>query len=176
MTEIEILIKQTKDAYQWIYKLIDTVPEEKWNETPEVLETNVNWQIGHFIISIYYHSILVVKGHQKDILSLVPIKKYADLYTFYSPPRDSIGKFNPTELKNHLDIILKKSIEIINSIASEELNSELIPGKVEHPIAKTKFEAIDWNIKHTMWHCGQLATLKRMLGYPYTFQVKKNKN
>ncbi|WP_281990059.1 DinB family protein [Aquimarina aggregata] len=173
MTEIEMLSKQTHDTYQWIYNLINSIPEEKWNETPEVLESNVTWQVGHLIISIYYHSILVVKGHQKDVLKLVPIKKYSDLYTFYSSPRNSTGKFSLRELKNHLDIIVKKSIEIINSLAPEELKNELVPGKVEHPVAKTKFEAIDWNIKHTMWHCGQLASLKRILGNPYQFEIKK---
>jgi len=81
-----------------------------------------------------------------------------------------------TELKNHLEIIEKKSIEIINSLTQEELKNDLIPGKVEHPVAKTKFEAIDWNIKHTMWHCGQIASLKRTLGNPYKFELKKVEN
>lgn len=176
MTEIEILSKQTKDTYQWIHKLVDSIPEEKWNETPEILESNVSWQVGHLVISIYYHSILVIKGHQEDTLKQVPIKKYSELYTFHSSPKNSAGKLTTTELKNHLEIIEKKSIEIINSLTQEELKNDLIPGKVEHPVAKTKFEAIDWNIKHTMWHCGQIASLKRTLGNPYKFELKKVEN
>jgi hypothetical protein len=176
MTEIEILSKQTRDTYQWVHKLIDSIPEDTWNETPAILESNVSWQIGHLVISIYYHSILVIKGHQEDILKQVPIKKYTELYTFNSLPKNSIEKLTTAELKNHLEIIEKKSVEIINSLTPEELKSELIPGKVEHPVARTRFEAIDWNIKHTMWHCGQLASLKRILGYPYKFELKKTEN
>ena len=176
MMAIEILSRQTKDTYQWIHKLVDSIPEEKWNETPEILASNVSWQIGHLVISIYYHSILVISGHQKDILEQVPIKKYSELYSFYSSPKDAAGRLTPKELKSHLEIIEKKSQEIINSLTPEELKNELVPGKVEHPVAKTKFEAIDWNIKHTMWHCGQIASLKRILGEPYKFELKEVEN
>ncbi len=175
MTEIEILSKQTKDTYQWIHKLVDSIPVEKWDETPEIIESNISWQIGHLVISIYYHSILVIKGHQEDVLKHFPIKRYAELYTFNSSPKDSIGKMDTTELKDHLEIVEKKSIEIINTLTPDELKSDLVPGKVEHPVAKTKFEAIDWNIKHTMWHCGQIASIKRKLGNPHKFELKKNK-
>ncbi|MEO9893951.1 DinB family protein [Aurantibacter sp.] len=173
MTAIEILSKQTKDAYAWIYKLMDSIPDEKWNDTPEILASNVSWQIGHVVLSMYYHSILVIRGHQKDILEKVPLKEYAELFSFNSSPKKSAGKMAAATLREHLILMEKKSIEIINSLTPEELDKELIPGKVEHPVAKNKFEAIDWNIKHTMWHCGQLATIKRTLGYTYKFEMKK---
>ncbi len=173
MTEIEMLSKQTTDAYRWLNTLIDTIPENKWNEIPAVLESNISWQIGHQVISIYYHSILVIKGHQKDILEQVPIQKYAELYGLDSSPKNAVEKMTTTTLKSHLKIIEEKSLEIINSLTPEELTKELIPGKVEHPVAKNKFEALDWNIKHIMWHCGQLASLKKILGYPHAFELKK---
>lgn len=65
---IETLAKQTADAYHWVNRLIDSIPAEKWEEIPAVLETNVTWQIGHLLMSFYYHSILVVTGHQMDVV------------------------------------------------------------------------------------------------------------
>lgn len=176
MTAIEILTKQTKDTYQWIHTLVDTIPEEKWNETPEILASNISWQIGHLVISIYYHSILVIKGHQQEVLQQIPIKTYSELFTFSSTPKDAAGQFSSTELISHLQIIEKKSLEIITALSPEELTEALVPGKVEHPVAKTKFEAIDWNIKHTMWHCGQIASIKRTIGTPHKFVLKKTDN
>jgi len=79
-----------------------------------MLESNVSWQIGHLAISIYYHSILVIKGHQHDVLEQVPLKKYSELYAYKSSPKNVTGKLTSVELRNHLDIIEKKSIEIIN--------------------------------------------------------------
>jgi len=43
------------------------------------------------------------------------------------------------------------------------------PTKRKHPVAKTKFEAISWNIKHTMWHCGQIACIKRLIHGGFDF-------
>lgn len=176
MTTTEILSKQTRDAYQWVHKLIDSIPEEKWDETPEILASNVSWQTGHLTLSIYYHTMLVIKGHQEDLLQQIPLRDFTAWYGYNSSPKDSIGKLSATELKNHLKLMQKKSLEIIDSLTPEELKQDLIPGKVEHPVAKNKFEAIDWNVKHIMWHCGQLASLKRTLGHPQKFELKKTEN
>lgn len=176
MSVTEILSKQTKDTYQWIHTLVDAIPEEKWDEIPEVLASNISWQIGHLVISIYYHSILVIKGHQQDVLQQVPIKKYSELFTFSITPKNATGQFSRTELQNHLEIIENKSLEIINGLSPEEFTKTLVPGSVEHPVAKTKFEAIDWNIKHTMWHCGQIASIKRTIGNTHKFELKKTED
>lgn len=70
-------------------------------------------------------------------------------------------------------LLVKKSIEIIKSLSPGDLQSELEPSPVSHPIAKNKFEALDWNIKHTMWHCGQLGVL-RVVHERYDFGLKKS--
>ena len=173
MTAIETLAKQTIDANLWVEKLIANIPEEQWTDTPEGIQSNISWQIGHLIISIYYHTILVIKGHQPEIFQKVPIKEYADLFTVASIPTIAADKSAPSELKSHYAIITEASIKTIKSLSEEELNHKLVPGEVEHPVAKTKFEALDWNIKHTMWHCGQIATLKRVLGVSHIFELKK---
>ncbi len=48
----------------------------------------------------------------------------------------------------------------------------LEPTPVAHPVAKTKFEAIDWNIKHTMYHCGQIGILRRIVDKRYDFGLR----
>jgi hypothetical protein len=68
MTEIEILINQTANAYQWVNKLVETVPFDKWTIIPPTVESSIDWQIGHLLISHYFHSIMVIRGHQMDIL------------------------------------------------------------------------------------------------------------
>ena len=71
----EILHKQTKHSYHWLNKIIEDIPENKWELTPEKIETNIVWQIGHLIVSINYHSIIVINGQPIDCL----------LYTSPSP-------------------------------------------------------------------------------------------
>jgi len=174
MNQIETLVKQTKDAYDWANKLISSIPHDKWDNIPEIIESNVSWQVGHLIMSHYYHSIMVIAGHHMDILHKVPIKEYNQFFTD-SPPYKSLGKANPADLQRYLTLVQTKSVEIIMSLTEKDLESELHHTEVPHPIAITKFEALDWNIKHTMWHCGQLGVLKRIVHERYNFGLK-NKN
>lgn len=172
MTEIEILTKQTSDGYKWVHKLIDTIPSEKWDEVPNVIESNISWQVGHLIISIYYHSVMVIVGHQKNILEQLPMREYTKLFSFDTTPKNAVGKSNSAELKKHLKVIEDKSIEVINSLAPEKLQADLEPTKLPHPTATTKFEALSWNVNHTMWHCGQIAMIKRVIDKPYDYGLR----
>jgi hypothetical protein len=68
MNQIESFVKQTEVAYDWTNRLISSIPYEKWDDIPEVIESSVSWQVGHLIVSVYYHSIMVISGHQMDML------------------------------------------------------------------------------------------------------------
>jgi len=46
--------------------------------------------------------------------------------------------------------------------------------ETKHPIAKNNFEALDGNIKHTLWHCGQLGILKRVLNERFDFGLTRS--
>lgn len=168
MNQIEILIKQTEDAYDWTNKLINSIPYDKWENIPQIIESNITWQVGHLLVSFYYHSIMVIVGHQMDIIQKMPLKEYSNLFTD-AAPGESIGKTTPEELKDHLIFMECKSIDIIKSLSIDDLESKLESTTVPHPIAKNKFEALDWNVKHTMWHCGQLGILRRIIGEKYNF-------
>ncbi|KAA6439522.1 DinB family protein [Dyadobacter flavalbus] len=171
MTEIEILINQTANAYEWTNKLLEAVPFEKWEIIPDTIESNMNWQVGHLIISHYFHSIMVIRGHQTDMLRSLPIKEYSELFTT-SAPALSVGKTNALTLLKDLKIIQQKSLEILGTLSIQDLDNPLEPTPTAHPIATTKFEAIDWNIKHTMYHCGQIGILRRVVDHPYDFGLR----
>ena len=171
MTEKEILISQTSNAYDWTNKLIETIPLEKWEIIPDTVETSINWQVGHLIISHYFHSIMVIRGHQMDILQKLPIKDYSDLFTA-SAPIFSVGKTDSLKLLQDLKIMQQKSMDVLAALSDSELHSPLEPTPIPHPIATTKSEAIDWNIKHTMYHCGQIGMLRRIVDQRYDFGLK----
>jgi hypothetical protein len=175
MNQIEMLSRQTHDAYNWTNKLINSVSYDKWNNIPSVIETSVSWQVGHLIISLYYHSIMVIVGHQRDILERIPMRSYDKLFTSGSP-ENATGKANPEELKNHLTFMQNRSFEVVDSLCLDDLQNPLHPTEIPHPIAKNKFEALDWNIKHTMWHCGQLGILVRIGGERFNFGLRREQS
>src|SRR5689334_15162805 len=104
MSTSAILLKQTEDAYQWTRRLIDDVPFDKWEVLPVGIGSTLTWQVGHLVVSIYYHSIWVVAGHQMDVLQQLPMKQYGGLFTQESPEK-SVGQVKPAELRQHLGVM-----------------------------------------------------------------------
>ncbi len=173
MTEIQILTKQTESAFEWTNKLIVSVPAEKWDIIADGIGSNLSWQIGHQIISIYYHTIMTTVGHISEIIEKLNLGHYTEICKYDTYAKEMVGKTDPKQLMEHLKIMQGKSLKVIGSLSVNDLHETIEPTKVPHPIAKTKFDAIDWNIKHTMWHCGQIATIKRIVDYSFEFGVKR---
>lgn len=173
MTNLELLSTQTKDAYSWTNKLLTSIPHEKWDLVPDIVESSISWQAGHLIMSFYFHSIMVVAGHQKDILQKIPLREYDGFFTD-AAPRDAAAKIDPEVLFDHLQLMQQKSLEVIDNLTEDDLAKELMLSPTLHPIAKNKLEALDWNIKHTMWHCGQIGLIKRVVDERFNFGLKRN--
>lgn len=171
MNQTDLLSKQTENAYEWTNKLISSIPKAKWDEIPSGIETHVSWQVGHLVISIYYHSVMTTVGHLRKVLDEIPLKMYSAHFN-NAEPKNSVGTFEPDILQDHLGFIQQVSIKTIQSLTDEDLKSDVEPTRMPHPFAKTKFDAIDWNIKHTMWHCGQLGMIKRAVDERYDFGLK----
>lgn len=168
MDQITLLAKQTESAYAWTNKLLITIPHENWDTTPKIVVSNISWQTGHLIVSLYYHSIMVIVGHQTDVLQQVPLKEYSQLFT-NTAAGNSSGKISPEQLQLHLHFMQQRSLQVINSLSPADLEADLVPSQPAHPIATNKYEALEWNIQHTMWHCGQIGLLKRIVDKRYDF-------
>jgi DinB superfamily len=172
MTAVELLAGQTQNVYDWTNKLVESVPFNKWDDTPDVVDTNITWQVGHLIMSHYFHTVMVIVGHQKDVIEKVPLKQYDELFTL-GQPVDLKGVVDSETLLSQLEFVQKKSLDIVRAMTPELLQAALEPTRVPHPIAKTKFESLDWNIKHTMYHCGQIGLLKRIIDVRYDFGLRR---
>jgi hypothetical protein len=174
MNALSLFCQQTQEAHSWTNKLLAGIPEDKWFIFPENHSTNIAWQAGHILISLHFHGIMVIRGPQPDLLAQIPMNRYLSLFAFgdhkamVQQERVSIP-----DLKSHLQLVQAKTIELIKGLAPEELASELEPTPIPHPIAKNKLEALSWNIKHTMWHCGQIGALKSILDKPYDFKLQR---
>ena len=164
-----MLLQRTQQAYDWINKYLNSISTDRWDETPPVVDSNVSWQLGHLTLSAYFHAVLVIKGHQPDILQAVPIKDYSRLY-HRTAAREVIGQFSPEDMLAHWSIMQTRSLEIIGSLTEEDLESPLVPTDFPHPVANIKREALEWNILHNHYHFGQLGLIRRvLLGESYDY-------
>jgi hypothetical protein len=172
MTAKDLLLDQTASSHRWIEKLIDHVPESAWGLLPPGLNTSLKWQVGHLVLSQHYHAVVVIAGPQKDLLAQVPVKMYSEYFVFGDKIGEVDAQFTAEGLRTHLRIVQEKSLWAIGQLAADELAGPLFPRPVPHPVATTKAEAISWNVKHNMWHCGQMGMLARAVGHPFDFKLK----
>ncbi|RPI15730.1 MAG: DinB family protein [Ignavibacteriae bacterium] len=165
MNIVEFIDKQTQVSRQLTKNLISDIPDDLWYTVPEGINSNIAWQIGHLIISQSYHSVLVITDNNKQILDTIPMLDYVKKYSFNS----KAGKEDqpvPDTLRNQLDLVNKIARCELQKLTMEDLDKPLEPTRMPHPIAKTKYEALTWNFRHEMWHCGQIAMIKRGMGLP----------
>lgn len=174
MNVTDLLIKQTQDAHSWTNRLIDSIPMGNWDDTPGTLLSNVTWQVGHLIISENYHGILVIKGFDEEIRKKIDLRALNMSFGHGSEPKGVIGNTDPKLLKEQLLFSQEKVISTIGALPSKDLEQVVEqPVPQKHPVAETKLEAISWNIKHTMWHCGQIASIKRLIHGGYDYGIPK---
>lgn len=174
---INLLKNQTIDSHKWVDNIISQFPEDKWFETPEIIETSLAWQIGHLTLSIYYYNVVLIGSPQENISNEINVKKYSEFFMSGEKRNEIQIEFTREIILKNWNLLKVKAIEFISKLSDKELNNEIFKLPNEHPFAKIKEDAISWNIKHTMWHCGQIATLQRIVDKPFdiTIQTKVEK-
>ncbi|MBI1836859.1 MAG: DinB family protein [Flavobacteriia bacterium] len=161
--QIHLLKKQTIESHAWIEKFISQFPEDKFFDTPEFLDSNFAWQLGHLILSFNYYNVVLLVGPNEIVKETIDLKKYAEFFYKGNKKLEIKSHFQIQQLKSDWDFMCDLSIKTIGNLNEKELNKEIFKLPKEHPFVKTKEDSISWNIKHTMWHCGQIAQLKRIV-------------
>ncbi len=167
MTRKEFILEQMATVRSRSKALIGEVPQNLWLETPPVIESNIDWQVGHLIVSQYYNMVVVVTGRNPRFADIIPLKQYLINYALGSKPTTTNeGKPSPEEHLRYLDATDEFCRAEFQNLPEEDLDNPLEPAKHEHPVAKTKYEAGNWCFQHEMWHCGQISLIKRTINNP----------
>lgn len=162
MNILEFIISEMTFADEWTRRLAADMPEQQWQQTPDNVGTNINWLLGHIVISNYFHSIASIVGITHPIKDDISLRKYNLFYGRGSVPTEHQDrKPNKERLLHDLTIVKSHAVELIQTLNANDLD---VPTMVDNPIATTKFEALTFAPKHQMWHCGQIALVHRAMG------------
>jgi len=167
----ELLKTQTIDTYHWVEKLIADIAHEKWFDTPEILESSFAWQLGHLTLSQYYYTVVLVKGPQKDFAESIHLKKYSEFFAKGQKKKELASNVSVQELLGNWQAMKALTIETLSNIQDIDLQNETFKMPKPHPFVVTIENSISWNIKHNMWHCGQMAMLKRVVDTPLNLGI-----
>ena len=157
-----------KEQIIWVDKWTNNLVKNKVEEDFNVIEsmgTSLNWQIGHIIVSKYFHAIqsVVNKEHRviRRIEKELPMKDMLKYYFAGSNPlahwKDRLSK---DQLMSYFNQINEASLTLADQLTEEDLKQET---EMKNPIAKTKYDALTFVFKHQMWHNGQIAMMKRII-------------
>ena len=143
---------------RWTEKILSSFPKELWEISPKGFKTNMNWQVGHVIISTYFHSILCISGSDEEIKESFSPREYSTLYGMGSNAlADLDTKPTASTMLDNLALLDQRSLDILDSLNVEDLDEKTL---LRNPVAKTKKDALVWTFKHRMWHTGQMALIK----------------
>ena len=158
---IKILRDQIILAKEKTDKLIVDIPADKWSETTSVLNSNLNWQIGHIILANYLQGIASISGANADFKEKVNVPDYIKFYGPKSNPTDFEGeKPSPKELIEIYNLTFSIVLKSLENLSLNDLEKET---EVPNPAVRTKYQALLWMSQHQSWHSGQIAVLKRVL-------------
>lgn len=162
--KLNFIKEQTEWVNNWTSKLINDIDEKDFGIVP-TLGTSVNWEVGHIIISKYFHAIqsILDKDH-KIIVNINTKLPIPDLFKYYfagSNPKESWknrpDKKQLLEFGKEIDIAAIQILELLTEKNLKEPTSG-------NPVAKIKYDALTFTFKHQMWHNGQIAMIKRIVG------------
>jgi hypothetical protein len=160
--KVQVLKDQIILANQKTNILLKSIPIAKWMDTPEVLSSNLNWQIGHVILANYLHGIASITGPSSDFKEMVDVPNFVRYYGPKSVPTQfDADKPSAEDLLAIYEFTYNTIIKGLESISDDELIQDTT---APNPAVKTKYEALLWVSQHQSWHNGQIAILKRVLG------------
>lgn len=163
--KLEFIKEQIEWVDNWTSNLISDIDETDCGIV-ENLDTSINWQIGHIIISKYFHSVQSIMDKDSGIIyeinKKVPIN---DLFKYYFAGSNPLEIWKNRPNKNQL-LKLRNEIDLATNRTLETLTENTLAERTEigNPVAKTKYEALTFTFKHQMWHNGQIAMIKRIIG------------
>jgi len=77
---LNTLREQISSTKEKTDKLIADISTENWFKTPDVLNTNLNWQIGHIILANYLHGIASISGPSTELKEKINVPNYIKFY------------------------------------------------------------------------------------------------
>ena len=161
MNSIKFIKKEINLVKTQTDNLIADIESNLWSYNPKIINTNLNWQIGHIFLANYLHGIASINGINEDIRNMINVQDYIKFYGMKSNPLEN-EREKPS--KEELLKIYEFGFEIINQ-GLDKLNELDLdkPTEIPNPAVKTKYQALMWLFKHQSWHNGQIAMLKRIL-------------
>jgi len=163
MSRLQIAISNIIFARTYTLQFLDGLPDADWFRMPSGGVTHIAWQVGHLAIAQYFLVLDRVRGVRPEDEQLIPTA-FRNCFERGSVVEPDPAMYPPIpEIRATFDRVHETVMAETPRIPDAELDDAL---KRSHRIAKTKIEVLNWCSAHEMVHAGQIALIRRFLGYP----------
>ncbi len=163
MTRRAFIREQFDWVDNWTIGLLEKHNEKHWEMIP-ALSTSMNWQVGHIIISKYFHAVQSIVEDSNNLMQeLCGEFSAEDFFSHYFAGSDPTAEWENRPKKDRLlrlfVLLNAKTNNLLDSLTDADLDDATC---IANPIAKTKYDALTFCFKHQMWHNGQIAMISRI--------------
>jgi hypothetical protein len=154
---IRITLSSLREADAFTDRVLKNLTHEECLKK-DGLHSDLNWQLGHVILSKYFLGASCVFGHLDGFRQKYPLRDWGTIYGRGSNPTDNKERVSTLTLLTALSDLNEELYPHILTMTPESLHD---PALKEHPRAKTKRHALQFAAAHQMWHNGQMALIRK---------------
>ncbi len=161
MTTAELLTDQIRRTREWTLLLIDDVEGDDWFFQPADGVQHAMWLCGHLACAqelLLFQRCIDRPTLDPEFMAHFPIGAAVKSGTAHTWPAPQTVLATMAEMQKRTEDVV---IELDDALLAEPAFGK---DGAKHPHYDTKAGAISHLIRHEGFHCGQLATLRRLMG------------
>lgn len=163
MSRVNLVIEQIVFARNYTRRLLDNTKREDWFREPAEGVTHIAWQIGHLAMAQYRMALDRIRGSRSTDAELIS-EGFLKVFGKESVPDPRLSnELGAAEIVDVFDRVHEQLLQELPVLTDSELDEPVLK---PHSLIKTKLWALLWCAQHEGVHAGQIALLRRLLGYP----------
>jgi hypothetical protein len=163
MSPLELAIDQIKFARTYTLEALAAVKDGDWFRPPPGGVTHLAWQVGHLAMAEFRMVLERVRGPQPDDAELLPPEFLRVFGRGSEPLAENVDYPSIEAIRGVFGRVHERVLAELPLLTEAQL---AVRPLTEHRIANTGLRCLWWCSQHELIHTGQIALIKRQLGYP----------
>jgi hypothetical protein len=160
MSRLREALEQLDFTRRYTLERVESVPLSEWFTVPTGGVSHIAWQVGHMASSEYRLCLERLRPRTPADEALIS-DAFLKMFGREALP-ESVTGYSADEIRAVFDRVHARVMAELASYPDADL--DLAPLK-PHPLFATRLAGLRYAPLHEMIHCGQLAMIRRMLGY-----------
>ena len=163
MSPLQLATEQIQFAREYTLDILAPVKDDDWFRPPPGGVTHLAWQVGHVAMAEFRMVLERVRGARPDDADVLP-PEFLQIFGRGSDPLAADVAYPSIEtIRDVFDRVHERVLAELPHFTAEQLEARPL---TEHRIANTGLRCLWWSSQHELIHAGQMALIKRQLGYP----------